>query len=145
MLQSRLSGHFNSSTGSAWTYIVIPERKILSNSCQDRALLLTIGFDDERGIPRGFVILVGLSFNKPLHVWNIRLGRIPFLVDFITGTTKVVIWILQRDFVFIWPRADGNWFSPDSPIRIGIWVAVGHVPQVVNIRVKVPVTGNVVK
>lgn len=41
--------------------------------------------------------------------------------------------------------ADLQWLSPHGPIRVGVLIAEGEIAQVVDVRVKVPVAGDVVE
>jgi len=60
-------------------------------------------------------------------------------------TGKVVVRVLERDLVLVRTSANRDWLIPDGPVWVGVVVAVVNVAEVINVLVKVPVTGNVVK
>lgn len=59
------------------------------------------------------------------------------MVDFVRGTRKVVIGVFEGNFGLVRTCADLERLAPDSPIRVGIVVAVIDVAQVVNVRVEI--------
>jgi hypothetical protein len=117
----------------------------LSKSGQGMGLLLGESLDDERSVAGCGVICIGLALHKSTHGRDVILGRRPSLVELITRPRKVVVGVVERDFLFIWTGADGQGHAIDGVVGIGVVVAVLNVAQIVNVRVEVPVPGNVVE
>lgn len=127
------------------TYIRIKESKVLCQLSQKSSLLLIVGHDDKRGITGSLAVLIGLALNEATHIRSVIVGRVPLAEDLVAGTSKVVIRILQRHLSLVRSCADIQWLVPDSPVGVGVLIAESTVAQVVNIRVEVPVTSNVIE
>lgn len=86
-----------------------------------------------------------MALYEASHVRDIILGHIPFPEYLVGDTGKVVIRILKRNFGLVWCCADLERLPPYCPIRIGVFIAVCDVAEVVDSWVKVPVAGNIIK
>jgi hypothetical protein len=106
---------------------------------------LIIGLDHKGCVSGSRLILLRLALDETTHVGDVILGDIPLAKDLISDSGKVVIGIDRRDFGLERTGADLQRLSPYSPVGVGIFVAVVHVAQVVDVRVEVPVTSDVVK
>lgn len=73
------------------------------------------------------------------------MGDIPLAEDLIGDAGKYVVGILQRDFRLVGGGTDLQRFPPHGPLGIRVLVAEGNVAQVVDVRMKVPVAGDIVK
>lgn len=127
------------------THIRVEESKVLCQFCQKRSLLLAIRFDDKGRITRSGVVLLGLALDKTCHIGDVVVGDIPLAEDLIGDAGKYVVGILQRDFRLVGGGTDLQRFPPHGPLGIRVLVAEGNVAQVVNVRMKVPVAGDIVK
>lgn len=127
------------------THIRVKEGKVLRQLSQKCSLLLAIRLDDKRRVARSGVVLVGLALDKTCHIGDIVVGDIPLAEDLIGDAGKYVVGILQRDFRLVRGRTDLQRFPPHGPLGIRVLVAEGDVAQVVNVRMKVPVAGDIVK
>lgn len=86
-----------------------------------------------------------MALDETTNVGDVLLGDVPLAEDLVGDSGKVVIRIGQRNFGLVWTSADIQWLSPHSPIGVGVFVAVVNVAQVVDVRVEVPVAGDVVE
>lgn len=127
------------------TYIRIKERKVLCQLGQKSSLLLIVGHDDKRGITGSLAVLIGLALNEATHIRSVIVGWVPLAEDLVAGTRKVVVRILQWHLSLVRSCADIQWLVPDSPVGVGVLIAESTVAQVVDIRVEVPVTSNVIE
>lgn len=127
------------------TYIRIKESKVLCQLRQKSSLLLIVGLDDKGGVTGSLAVLLGLALNEATHIRSVIVGRVPLAEDLIAGTSKVVVRVLQWHLSLVRSCADLQWLVPDSPVGVGVLIAESTVAQVVDIRVEVPVTGNVVE
>ena len=104
-------------------------------------MLLSSRFDNEVGISRGRVVQLGFTLDKTAHGWGISVGGIPQLVDLIARAGKVVVRVVQRDFLLVGTSADLEGLVVHSVVGVGVGIAESDVVQAVDALVEVPVTG----